>query len=216
MGKQREEPMAEAGVETDESRKKGMPLVSLIRLMLHSWRYRLAFVASVTGYWVLYAFSVGMIFYYSFDLEPLLRSSGVPNPYFIFYPQSFYGLYDSGMIWYPTNHVQLNLLYGPTFFSIVLSSLFGLNMLLFAYSLRKGAGSSRGLSGLAGIVPALFSGGCCAVPFGTFLLATFVPAASLGTFVYSYVAETNSLFAVLLFLSLVYNARKLGNCCLPR
>lgn len=88
-------------------------------------------------------------------------------------------------------------------------------MLLFAYSFKI-AGPSSGLSGLAGIVPALFSGGCCAAPFGTVLLATFIPATSLATFVYSYVAATDSPLAVLLFVSLVYNARKLGDCCQPR
>lgn len=199
------------------SRTGTLNLRSLIGLALHSWRHKLIFVASAIAYWVLYAFSAGMIFYYSFDVGPLLRSSGVPNPYFITYTRSFMGLYDSGMVWYPNGHIQLNLLYGSTLFSIVLSVLFGLNMLLLGYSLSvKAKTLTLGLNTLAGIVPALFSGGCCAVPFGTALLSSFVPLAALSTFEYSYVAVTNSLFAVLMLFSLIYNARKLGSCCLPR
>ncbi|MDE1852859.1 MAG: hypothetical protein KGI38_03820 [Thaumarchaeota archaeon] len=202
---------------TDVSAEKRVPLLSLLRLIAGSWKYRLVLLASILGYWASYSLSVGMFFYYSFDLAPLLKSVQVPNPYFIMYTQSFMGFYDSGMIWYPTNHLQVNLLIGPAFFSAVLSVLFGLNMMLVGYSVSTRVSTRNlGLSSLAAVVPALFSGGCCAVPFGTILLASFIPTAALGTFVYSYVAVTNSLFAVLLFSSLVYNARKLGSCCVPR
>lgn len=117
MSEQRGEPTAKAGIEAHESPKKGMSLVSLISLMLLSWRNRLVFVASSTGYWVLYAFSVGMMSYYSSDLAPFLGSDGFSSRYFVSYPQSFYCLYDSGIIWVPTNHLQLELLYGPSLYS---------------------------------------------------------------------------------------------------
>jgi hypothetical protein len=189
-------------------------LLPVLKLVAGSWKYRLVFIASMIGYWIVYSISAGMFFYYSFDLTPFLISSHVPNPYFIMYTQSFMGLYDSGMILYPTNHLQVNLLFGPTFFSIVLSVLFGLNMMVVGYSLStKSTASRSGLSSFAAIVPAMFSGGCCAVPLGTVLLASFIPATALSTFVYSYVAVTNALFGVLLFVTLAYGARRLSVCC---
>jgi hypothetical protein len=192
------------------------PLLSLLRLALKQWKYRLTLLVAGVAYWVVYAFSAGMFFYYSFDLAPLLRASQVSNPYFILESGSLTDLYSSGMVWYPTNHLQVNLLYGPTFFSIVLSSLFGLNVLLFVYGVRsRGPVSGLGLNGFAGMVPALFSGGCCAVPFGAVLFASFIPAAALSSFVYGYVTLTNSLFSMLMLFALLYSARRLGSCCGP-
>jgi hypothetical protein len=193
-------------------------LLPLLGLVLKQWKYRLALLVAGVAYWVVYAFSAGMLFYYSFDLAPLLKASQVSNPYIILESRSLTDLYNSGMIWYPTNHLQVNLLYGPTFFSIVLSLLFGLNVLLSVYGVSlKQSVSGLGLNGVAGMVPALFSGGCCAVPFGTVLLASFIPTAALSSFVYGYVIVTNSLFSVLMLFALLNSARRLRRCCaLPR
>jgi hypothetical protein len=193
------------------------PLLSPVLLAFRQWKYGLTLLIAGVAYWILYAFSAGIIFYYSFDLAPLLRESQVSNPYFITESGSLTGLYNSGMIWYPTNHLQVNLLYGPTFFSIVLSLLFGLNVLLFVYGIgSKQSVSGLGLNGVAGIVPALFSGGCCAVPFGTVLLASFIPSAALSSFVYGYVIVTNSLFSALMLFALLYGARRLQSCCIAK
>jgi len=157
-----------------------------------------------------------MFFYYGFDLSPLLKMAGVPNPFFIYGSGSLTSLYNSGMIWYPTNHLQVNLLYGPIFFSIILSFLFGLNALLLVYGIRfRGPRSSVGLNGAFSMIPALFSGGCCAIPFGTVLLSSFIPTMVLSSFVYGYVIPTNTLSAILMLSALLYSVRKLGSCCYP-
>jgi len=196
------------------STQERFPLFSLFSLALEQWKNRLVLFAAGIGYWVLYAFSAGMFFYYSFDLAPLLKASPVPNPYFVLESRSLTDLYNSGMIWYPTNHLQVNLLLGPSFFSIILSILFGLNMLLLVFGFRfRGPRSSVGLNGAFSMIPALFSGGCCAVPLGTVLFSSFVPPAALSTFVYGYVIPTNTLFAILMLLALFYSARRLRSCC---
>jgi hypothetical protein len=191
-------------------------LLSLLGLALKQWKYRLTLLVAGVAYWTVYAFSAGMLFYYSFDLVPLLKASQVSNPYFILESGSLTDLYNSGMVWYPTNHLQVNLLYGPTFFSIVLSSLFGLNVLLFVFGIHlRQSVSGLGLNGFAGMIPALFSGGCCAAPFGTVLFASFIPATALSSFVYGYVTLTNSVFSVLMLFALLYSARRLRSCCIP-
>ncbi len=187
-------------------------LLSLLGLALKQWKYRLTLSVAGVAYWIVYAFSDGMLSYYSFDLTPLLKASQVSNP-FILESRSLTDLYSSGMIWYPTNHLQVNLLYGPTFFSIALSSLFSLNVVLTVYRIRsRWPVAGLGLNGVAGIVPALFSGGCCTVPFGTVLFASFVPAAALSSFAYDYVILTNSLFGLLMLFTLLYGAKRLGRC----
>jgi len=190
-------------------------LLSIIRLAARQWKYKAVMVAAGAGYWVLYAISGGMFFYYSFDLGPILKADNIPNPYFLLYTRGIADFYDSGMIWYPTNHLQVNLLFGPVFFSIVLSVLFGLNMLLLAFGFRyRRSKSGRGLGGIMGVIPALFSQGCCSVPFATVLFSSFIPATLLYT-VYEFVIPMNIIFASLMLLALVYGARRLGSCCAP-
>jgi len=205
---------SEGGPRTEKDASAPGTVALLLALALKQWKHRLALVAAIVGYWTLYAFSAGMFFYYSFDLTPLLKSAQVPNPYFILESASLTGLYNSGMIWYPTNHLQVNLLYGPTFFSIILSVLFGLNMILLVhgFSFREPR-SSLGLNGAVSMIPALFSGGCCAIPFGTVLLSSLIPATALSSFVYDYVLPTNILSVILMLAALLYSSKKLVRCC---
>ncbi len=89
------------------------------------------------------------------------------KPTFFNYFSGPLGLYNSGIIWYPNGHLQANLVYGPFIFSLVLATLFSLNMVLVVFSLRFSRFSRRtGPVGLLALVPALFSGGCCSVPIG--------------------------------------------------
>ncbi len=177
---------------------------------LPRWRYKTLLLTSAAAYWILYAFSSGMIFYYSTDVTPLLRGSGVPNPYFVNF-HTFRDSYFSGMIWYPNGHVQLNLLYGPTFFSVVLSVLYSLSMPLLIYGFANvKLDRSSGLKSFFGIVPALFSGGCCAVPFGIQLISAFAPSVLFFSFVYNYVLFTNLSVSSFMLISLAYNYRKVA------
>lgn len=209
---------------------------SILERTLGSWKGKLILVASAVAYWVLYSFSAGVIFYYSFDLAPLLKSAGVPNHYYVIYTTGgLMGVYYSGMVWFPTNHLQLNLLFGPTFFSVLLSLLFGLNMVLLGYSLSVKAKSARGINGLVGvapaglnglvgilnsfvgIIPALFSGGCCALPLGTIILSSLFPLSpgpsALSRLEFNYAPLIDSLLAGLMLFVLVHSAKKLEGCC---
>jgi hypothetical protein len=178
-------------------------------MILGSRKFKILAVASWLGYWLLYAISGGMFFYYSFDLAPLLKTSAVPNPYFFNIFVNFISFYDSGMIWFPTAHLQVNLLYGPTFFSIILSTLFSLNIVLTVFSIRFTRFSRRtGPAGLLALIPAFFSGGCCSVPFGLALIGLFAPTVGLTTLVYDYPYLINLAFFFLMFFSLVYVSRR--------
>ncbi len=198
-----------------DGQQMGMPdrsssVFSLLGVILGSRKFKAFAVAGWLGYWLLYAFSGGMFFYYSSDLTPLLKTSPVPNPYFIKDFSSFVGLYNSGMIWYPNGHLQVNLLYGPFIFSLILSTLFSLNAVMMVFSIRfTHLSSGAGPVGVLALIPALFSGGCCSIPFGLALVGIFVPTAGLTTLVYNYPYLTNITFAILMFLSLVPVGRRL-------
>lgn len=143
--------------------EKGNSLLSLFRQILcNSSKYKAVALLSPVGYWLLYGYSTGMNFYYSFGVTKYLQASGMTNPYFI--PPGSFGdlvaLYDSGVVWFPTPHLQFNFLFGQTFFSVLLSVLFSLSILLLVYSFRfKGLSKKeQGFAGVFGIIPALFSG----------------------------------------------------------
>jgi len=168
-------------------------------------------------YWFLYALSSGLIFYYRADVTPLLISSKVPNPYTITRSGSFTDLYQSGVIWYPSGHLQLNFLVGPTFFSLLLSSLFALDVTLLIYSLRlRGMEERTGFAGFLAIIPAVFSGGCCSIPLGLYLIGSLLPSAALFPLIYDYSFFTNSLVAILVYISLGYTANRISLCACPK
>ena len=162
------------------------------------------------GYWLLYMISGGMFFYYSFDVTPLLQKYQVPNPSFFNYFGPL-GLYNSGIIWYPNGHLQVNLVYGPFVFSLVLATLFSLNMVLMVFSLRFSRFMRRtGPVGLVALVPALFSGGCCSVPIGLALVGVFALAAGLFTLVCDYSYLINLAFAILMVFVLLHVGRRVA------
>lgn len=186
----------------------------LRRILASSAKYKA--VASLSGiaYWLIYGYSTGMYFYYSFDATQYLKASGMTNPYFI--PPSSFGdltaLYDSGVVWFPTSHLQFNFLFGQTFFSALLSILFSLSILLLLYSFRfKGLSKKgQGLAGIFGIVPALFSGGCCAVPVATLLLGSIVPSSVLFNFEFGDPLLMNLVIVILMLSSIMYTSKKIA------
>ncbi len=175
----------------------------LLRVMLSSRKFKVLAVVGWLGYWLLYAFSGGMFFYYpNFDLTPYIK--GLPNPEFV-----SNGPYFSGFLWWPNGHLQVNLLYGPFIFSLILSTLFSLNLVLTLFSIRfahfsKGAGPA----GILALIPALFTGGCCSVPFGLSLIGILAPTVGLTTLVYEYPHVINLAFVFVMLFSLVYVARR--------
>ncbi|MDG6981650.1 MAG: hypothetical protein JRN51_11145 [Nitrososphaerota archaeon] len=70
---------------------------SLFGAILRSWKFKALAVGAWLGYWLLYAVSGGMLFfYYPTDIRPFLKTSPVPNPSFINDGSSFFGLYKFG------------------------------------------------------------------------------------------------------------------------
>lgn len=186
-----------------------------LRIVFRSSKYK-ALALLVGGlYWLVYALSSGMVFYYRSDVTALLASSGVPNPYFVISLGSFENFYLSGVVWYPSGHFQLNLLIGPTFFSFLLSSLFALSVVLLAYGVRlRGVPRRPGIAGFAAVIPAIFSGGCCSAPLGLALLGTFLSSTALFSFVYEYAFAVNAAVAILLYASNIYAANGITLCAL--
>ncbi|MDG6953785.1 MAG: hypothetical protein JRN33_02220 [Nitrososphaerota archaeon] len=186
----------------------------LLRTILSSRKFKVLAAGSWLGYWLLYSVSGGMFFYSSFDVSPLLKTSLVPNPYFISDFSSFSGFYNSGMVWYPDGHLQINLVYGPLIFSLILATLFSMNIILTLFSVgfarfTKGTGTI----GILALLPALFSGGCCSVPLGLALVGIFAPTAGLTALVYGYPYLINLAFVILMVLSLFYIGRRVAKVC---
>lgn len=179
--------------------------MGVINSILRGRRFKAVFAGSAISYWLLYAFSSGIIFYYSF---PVTNLGHINNPYF-----ASINPYWSGLVWFPTSNVQLNLFYGPTAFSIVLSTLFGLNISLLVFNIiSRKIGKVQAIN-LVGLIPALVSGGCCAFPLGAAFLVLFIPLSVLSIFIYDYVGVLNYIFALIMAGTIVYSARRLRSCC---
>ncbi len=186
-------------------------VISLLSQILHeSSGYKLAALVSASTYLLLYSYSSGMFFYYSFDVTPYLKEIGLPNPQILYF-RNLAGLYYSGVIWYPNSHLELVFSLGTTFFSVLLSTLFSMSILLLIYSLRfKGLSKKhQGFVGLFGLVPAIFSGGCCAVPVATMLLVSIIPSTVLFSFEFGDPFLMNLLIALLMLFSIFYTTRKI-------
>ena len=191
-------------------------IFSLLRQILgRSLKYKVVALLSAIAYWLLYAYSTGMYFYYPFDVTQYLTATGTTNPYFV-PPVSLADLpaiYDSGVVWFPTSHLQLNLFLGPTFFSILLSILFSISILLMVYSFGfKGVnGKRQGLAGFFGVIPAIFSGGCCSVPIATLLFGSIVPSTVLTNIEFGDPLLLNLLIVILMVSSIYYTSRTVIN-----
>lgn len=198
--------------------KQSRSVFSLLRQILRqSIKYKMVALASALAYWLLYAYSSGMFFYYTFDVLPYVKEDGLSNPQF-YPPGNLAGLYYAGMIWYPTSHLQLNFFLGQTFFSILLAVLFSLSILLLSYSFRfKGMNKKQqGFAGFFGVIPALFSGGCCAVPVATLLLGSIVPVTVLANIEFEDPLLLNLFIVILMLSSIYYTGRKIiktANSC---
>lgn len=209
-GGQNEQTSRQGNTRESSSQPSGT-VFSLIRKILgQSAKYKFAALLSALAYWLLYGYSTGMFFYYSFDVTAYLKGSGMTNPYFVS-STNLAGLYDAGVVWYPTSHLQFDFLLGPTFFSILLSVLFSFSIILLIYSFRfKGLSKKRqGFMGLFGMIPAIFSGGCCAVPIATLLLGSIVPSAILFNLEFGDPLLLNLLIALLMSFSICYTAKKI-------
>lgn len=171
-------------------------------------------VVTLTGglaFWLLYAASSGIIRYYSWNLAQYYQA----NPIFFTDFSSLKGAYDSEVIWFPGANFVVVLSLGVLFFSVLLSSLFSISVLMVSHGLwTRGPGRKPGFVGFLGLVPAVLTGGCCSLPFGILLSLYFAPAAFLFNLAYDHSFVTNATIASLMLVSVLYSARKAGrNAC---
>jgi len=200
-------------------------MVSLPNTILHSWGYKTILLVSAVGYWLVSVFSDNILQYYPVGFRPGLRLQGNrdPIPHRLVLRAVASGLWVvyAGVEWYPNGHLEVNLFVGPTFFSVLLSFLFGLNMAVLAYliSTRYNRNSQTVLTVSLGAIPALFTSGmpCCSAPLGAFLISAFVPSAALITTSFTYGVITNSVVATAMLLSIFYTSRKVStlSCSKP-
>ncbi|MDG6908393.1 MAG: hypothetical protein JRN20_21695, partial [Nitrososphaerota archaeon] len=205
----------------DVSTQRKASVFSILKqIFRQSTKFKIVALLTALGYWIVYGYSSGMFFYYSFDATQYLKQSGMTNPYFV--PPASMGnlnaLYDSGMVWFPTSHLQFDILIGSTFFSVLLSILFSLTILLLIYSFPIKGVSRRwqGFAGLFGVIPAIFTGGCCAVPIAALLLGSIVPSTVLTNIAFGDPLLLNLFIAILMFSSIYYTGRKIirtANSC---
>lgn len=200
-----------------EIKAQRLTLRSTLRIILQSSKKnKFILLISLVSYWLLYAFSSGMIFYYPEDVSELLVRSGASSFYSYISLRSILDIYFSGVVWFPNGHIQLNILLGPLIFSIILSLLFSLQIVVSIFLFRNSPHRLRlgsGSTGLLGLVPALFSGGCCSVPIGVILLGGLSSSMGLLTLIYDYPYVTNSLFSILTFVALAYMLRSARRFC---
>jgi len=182
----------------------------LAGILLHSATYRAILILTAACYWLLYSFSSGIIQYPPSMINPVLFFH---NPYF-----AAGDFYSSGLIWLPVKNLQINLLAGPTLISVLLSILFGLNIVLGSYILRARAANRKlGLAGVVGLAPTLFSSGiaCCSAPFGALVLSALVPSASAAvvslSFNSGYGLVIDAVTAAAMVLSFLYTASRIPN-----
>lgn len=168
-------------------------------------------------YWLVFAFSSGILVYYWEDVSSLVKASNIPNPLFYLNFSNLESFYYSGIVWYPSGHLEIVLAFGPLIFSVILSLLFSLNIGTIVYSfkfVRRSTGKrSTGFSSLLGLIPALFSAGCCSVPVGFLIIGSFVPLVGLRPilyFFYAYPALINTFFSFLLVVTLYYALRRMA------
>jgi hypothetical protein len=180
---------------------------SSVNTVLRSGRFGHIFASTALGYWLLTAFSEGIIQFYAKAFNLAAALGNLPNPE----PVTNEGWYYLGVIWFPNDHFQVTLLAGPVFFSILLSILFGLSMSLLSFLFAsRCAGARFGLAGFLGFIPSFFSSAapCCAAPLGTLFLSTVAPSAALVAFSFTYEPETKAIIAILMLLSIVYISKK--------
>ena len=169
--------------------------------------------AAATGFWLVYAFSESMISYYPKAFNLALVVGNLPNPQRV----TDEGWYYLGYLWFPNDHLQVTLLAGPVFFSLLLSVLFGVSISLFSYSVSaRYSLPGLGAAGALGVIPALFSSSapCCILPLGSLFVAAFAPSVALSTFTFTYGPVTSVAIAAIMLLSVLYLSGKIAglNC----
>lgn len=100
------------------------------------------------AFWLLYAASSGIIRYYSWNLAQYFQA----NPVFLTDFSSLKGAYGSKIIWFPGANFVVVLSLGVLFFSILLSSLFSISVLMVSHGLwTRGPGRKPGFVGFRGL-----------------------------------------------------------------
>ena len=158
-------------------------------------------------YWLLFAFSSGMIEYYGSSLAGILGDSVGNGPFFaLHFNNARDFLKYSGLYWFPTDHIGLSLPILQFVLSVSLSSMASLTMIDLIKS-KKSGGRRRGkiLSLGGSMIPAVFTtGACCSLPliYYALLVVTSVSASFGVTLLfasYSYLLDAIIFTVLLLF-----------------
>ena len=165
-------------------------------------------------YWFVYAASNDMLFYYQTNVYPFLAATNTPNPYFFLRTVSPIDLYESGVIWFPTEHIGLVLLAGDTFFSVLLTSLAIANSANVYDAIRRGILNRNFRSGrFSSIAILTITVLMCLAPLevlAVIALSGYFTVTSLEIWVTNYSYVDNTLDALILGLLVVLWRRIMG------
>jgi len=135
----------------------------IIRPSPRFWK-RLVLLSAGFVYWVLFAFSSGILTFYSQPATWLFTYGVGSRPVLFLYTNNIHNFLDySGIYWFPDEHVGVSLLLLPTLVSIVMAVLFYviLGDLLLLHSLRR----KKAVLTIATFPSVVTTGACCSVPF---------------------------------------------------
>jgi len=193
-----------------ENRSANLPIFKLI---FPTWKMRFLAAFAGIGYWLVYFLSGGWLFYSQIDFSKIMAEYHIPSVRFIPPSGGLFGLYNAGFAWNITGHLELNLIYGPLLFSVLLAVMFSISVNLMVVGLRASRFKKAGSMGILAIIPAIFSGGCCSIPIGAVLFGALIPSGVLYNLVWGYPFITNLIVALLMVVSIVYTKRKLLRIC---
>ena len=168
-------------------------------------------------YWLLFAFSSGMIEYYGTSLAGILGDSVGNGPFLVLYFSNASDfLKYSGLYWFPTDHIALSLPILQFVLSVSLSIMVSLIMIDLIKSKKSGGRRKGKILSIGGsVIPAVFTtGACCSLPFIYYaLLVVTSVSTSFGVTLlfasYSYLLDA-IIFTVLLLFHM--RNKKLAGC----
>lgn len=157
-----------------------------------------------SSYWLLFAFSSGMIEYYRYSLADVLSKTIANKPVFLYYHNLSYFLMYGGIYWFPTNHIGIALplmqFTLSVFLSIMVSLVVGDTIKIKRGKIKKRNGISLGGSLLSMIST---TGSCCSLPFVYYFL-TLVTTSSTSFGVTLFFSSYSYLIDSFIILILVF------------
>jgi len=158
-------------------------------------------------YWLIFAFSSGILQYYNNPLIWLFTEGVGSKPVLVFYTVNVHDfLLYSGLYWFPNEHFGISLLILPTFVACLLAVVFGFIVadVMTVYSLKR----KRAVLTFTLLPSIATTGACCSVPFMFILVALVSQQAALG--LYAILREISYPLDLILAVVLIYIHRSMG------